>query len=96
MLIDLKAGELTHQDIGQMDMYVRIFEDKMKQKNDNPTIGLILCTEKSKTIVKYSLLQESKQIFASQYKLYMPSVKELEKEISREREVIETEKRLKT
>ncbi|HEV7231835.1 MAG TPA: PDDEXK nuclease domain-containing protein [Bacteroidia bacterium] len=96
LLIDLKAGELTHQDIGQMDMYVRIFEDKMKQKNDNPTIGLILCTEKSKTIVKYSLLQESKQIFASQYKLYMPSVKELEKEISREREVIETEKRLKT
>lgn len=95
LLIDLKAGKLTHQDVGQMDMYVRFFEDQVRQKNDNPTIGLILCAEKSKTIVKYSLLNDSKQIFASQYKLYLPSEKELEKELKRERAMIEMEKRLK-
>jgi predicted nuclease of restriction endonuclease-like (RecB) superfamily len=95
LLIDLKTGELTHQDIGQMDFYVRYFEDQVRQESDNPTIGLILCTKKSKTIVKYSLLSENKQIFASKYKLYMPSVKELQQEITRERQVIEQEKGLK-
>jgi predicted nuclease of restriction endonuclease-like (RecB) superfamily len=94
LLIDLKTGKLTHQDVGQMDMYVRMFEDKVKQKNDNPTIGLILCTEKDKTIVKYSLLNDSKQIFASKYKTYLPSEKELKQEIAREREIVEMEKRL--
>jgi predicted nuclease of restriction endonuclease-like (RecB) superfamily len=94
LLIDLKAGELTHQDIGQMDMYVRYFEDKVKQENDNPTIGLILCTEKDKTVVKYSLLSESKQLFASRYKTYLPSEKQLKQEIEREREMVEMEKRL--
>jgi predicted nuclease of restriction endonuclease-like (RecB) superfamily len=95
LLIDLKTGELTHQDIGQMDFYVRYFEDQVRQESDNPTIGLILCTKKSKTIVKYSLLSESKQIFASKYKLYLPSEKELQQEITRERQVIEQEKGLK-
>ncbi len=95
LLIDLKAGELTHQDVGQMDMYVRYVEDKIKQKNDNPTIGLILCTEKDKTIVKYSLLNDSKQLFASKYKTYLPTEKQLKQEIEREREIIEMEKRLK-
>lgn len=95
LLIDLKAGELTHQDVGQMDMYVRYFEDKIKQKNDNPTIGLILCTEKDKTIVKYSLLNENKQLFASKYKTYLPTEKQLKQEIAREREIVEMEKRLK-
>ena len=95
LLIDLKAGELTHQDVGQMDMYVRYFEDKIKQKNDNPTIGLILCTEKDKTIVKYSLLNDSKQLFASKYKTYLPTEKQLKQEIAREREIVEMEKRLK-
>ena len=71
MLIDLKTGALTHEDIGQMDFYVRYFEDRIRQDDDNPTLGLILCTEKDKTIVKYSLLGESKQIFASKYKLYV-------------------------
>ncbi|MDX9812921.1 MAG: PDDEXK nuclease domain-containing protein, partial [Bacteroidales bacterium] len=80
---------LTHQDIGQMDFYVRYFEDQVRQTADNPTIGLILCAEKDKTIVKYSLLNENKQIFASKYKLYMPSVKELKQEITRERQMIE-------
>jgi predicted nuclease of restriction endonuclease-like (RecB) superfamily len=95
LLIDLKTGELTHQDIGQMDFYVRYFEDQVRQESDNPTIGLILCTKKSKTIVKYSLLSESKQIFASKYKLYLPTVKELQQEITRERQIIEQEKGLK-
>jgi predicted nuclease of restriction endonuclease-like (RecB) superfamily len=95
LVIDLKVGELTHQDVGQMDMYVKYFEDKVKQENDNPTIGLILCTEKDKTIVKYSLLNESKQLFASKYKTYLPTEKQLKQEIAREREIVEMEKRLK-
>lgn len=94
LLIDLKAGELTHQDVGQMDMYVKYYEDKIRQENDNPTIGLILCTEKDKTVVKYSLLNESKQLFASNYKTYLPTEKQLRQEIEREREIAEMEKRL--
>jgi len=95
LVIDLKNKPLTHQDIGQMDMYVRYFEDKIRQENDNPTIDLILCTEKNHTVVKYSLLNESKQIFASKYKLYLPTEEELRKEIEREKELVEMEKRLK-
>ena len=94
LVIDLKVEPLTHQDIGQMDMYVRYFEDKVRQENDNPTIGLILCTEKDKTIVKYSLLNESKQIFASRYMTYLPTEQELRIEIERERQQIEQEKKL--
>ena len=94
LLIDLKTGELTHQDIGQMDFYVRYFEDQIRQETDNPTIGLILCAEKDKTIAKYSLLSESKQIFASKYKLYLPTVKELQQEIDRERTLLDQENRL--
>ena len=95
LLIDLKTGKLTHQDIGQMDMYVRFFEEEVRQKNDNPTIGLILCAEKNKAIAKYSLLNDSKQIFASKYKLYLPSEEELVKELEKERELVEIEQRLK-
>jgi hypothetical protein len=73
---------------------VRFFEDKFKQPGDNPTIGLILCTEKNRTVVKYSLLNESKQIFASKYLIYLPSTKQLEQEIQREREQIEQVKEL--
>ena len=94
LLIDLKTEKLSHKDIGQMDFYVRFFEDQIKQPNDNPSIGLILCTEKNKTIVKYSLLSESKQIFASKYHLYLPSTTQLEQEINRERLQIEQEKKL--
>ena len=95
VLFDLKSGELTHQDIGQMDMYVRMFEDKIRQQSDNPTIGLILCSEKNNAVVKYSLLSESKQIFTSKYQLYLPTEKQLEQELERERALVETEKRLK-
>jgi len=94
LIIDLKTLPLTHQDIGQMDMYVRYFEDKIRQENDNPTIGLILCTEKDKTIVKYSLLNDSNHIFASKYMLYLPTEQELKKEIEQERMQIEQEKKL--
>jgi len=95
LLIDLKTGKLTHQDIGQMDMYVRYFEAEVKQENDNPTIGLILCAEKNRALAKYSLLSDSKQIFASKYKTYLPTEEELQLEIGRELEIVEMEKRLK-
>lgn len=92
VLVDLKTGKLTHQDIGQMDMYVRLYEDKIKPEGDNPTIGLILCTEKEETVVKYSVLSESQQLFASKYLLYLPSEQELIEEIEREKAVIQKEK----
>ena len=91
LLIDLKIGKLTHKDIGQIDFYVRYFEDNIKLKDDNPTIGLILCSEKNETIVKYSILNESKQIFASKYKLYLPTEDELKKELEKEIQLIRTE-----
>ena len=94
VLIDLKTGKLTHQDIGQIDTYVRYYEDKVKQEGDNPTIGLILCSEKNNAVVKYSLLNESKQIFASKYMTYLPTEEELQAEIERERIQIEQEKKL--
>jgi hypothetical protein len=81
VLIDLKIGKLTHQDIGQMDLYVRYFEEEVKQSTDNPTIGIILCSEKNETIVKYSILKENKRLFASKYKLYLPTEAELKREL---------------
>ncbi len=94
VLIDLKVGKLTHQDIGQMDFYVRYFEKEEKQREDNSTIGLILCADKNETMVKYTLLEDKKQVFASKYKLYLPTEEELKKELTREKELIEMERRL--
>ena len=94
VLIDLKLGKLTHQDIGQMNFYVRYYEKEIKGEDDNPTIGIILCSEKNETIVKYSILEESKQIFASKYMLYMPTEEELKREIKRDREILEVEERM--
>lgn len=94
VLIDLKLGKLTHQDIGQMDFYVRYYEKEVKGEDDNPTIGIILCSEKNETIVKYSILEESKQIFASKYMLYMPTEEELKREINKDREILEIEERM--
>jgi len=96
VLIDLKVGELDHADIGQMDMYVRMYEDKIRGADDNPTIGLILCTERDATVVRYSVLEDNKQLFASKYKLYLPSEEELAAELMRELEQINIEKGLKT
>lgn len=89
LLIDLKIGELTHQDVGQMDSYVRMFDDKYLTQGDNPTIGLILCAKKNETIARYSVLSESRQIFASKYMLYLPTEEELRQEIEKERRLIE-------
>lgn len=89
LLIDLKIGGLTHQDIGQMDSYVRMFDDKYLTEGDNPTIGLILCAKKNETIARYSVLNDSKQLFASKYMLYLPTEEELERELERERRLIE-------
>lgn len=79
VLIDFKTGKLAHQDIGQMDMYVRLFDDKCTTEGDNPTIGIILCSSKNEAIVKYSVLDESKQLFASKYQLVLPTEEELKK-----------------
>lgn len=95
VLIDLKIKELSHQDIGQMDMYVRLFEDRMKTEGDNPTIGIILCTEKDQTIVKYSVLEENKQLFASKYRLVLPTEDELRLELEREKQFIREQIRSK-
>ena len=83
VLIDLKTHKLTHQDIGQMDMYIRMFDDLKKQEDDNPTIGIIFCTDKDETMVKYSVLNESEQIFASKYMTVLPTVEELKNELER-------------
>jgi len=85
VIIDLKTSKLTHSDIGQMDMYVRMFDALKRIEDDNPTIGIILCAEKDETIVKYSVLKESKQLFASKYKTVLPTEDELAEMISREK-----------
>jgi predicted nuclease of restriction endonuclease-like (RecB) superfamily len=87
VIIDLKVGKLTHQDVGQMDMYVRMFDDLKRQKDDNPTIGLILCTQKDETVVKYSVLKESEQLFATKYRLILPTEEELKDELDREKKL---------
>ncbi len=88
VLIDLKTGELTHQDIGQMDMYVRIYDDLKRNEGDNPTVGILLCAARDQSVVRYSVLHESEQMFASRYKLVLPSEEELRAELARDAEVI--------
>jgi len=84
VIIDLKRGKLTHQDVGQMDMYVRMFDDLEKSKDDNPTIGIILCTSKDNTVVKYSVLNDNANLFVSKYQLYLPTEAELKAEIEKD------------
>ncbi len=85
VLIDLKTERITHQDVGQMDMYVRMYNENIKAENDNPTIGIVLCSETDSDIAKYSILKGNEQIFASKYKLYLPTEEELRAEIEREK-----------
>ena len=85
VLLDLKVEKLTHQDIGQMDMYVRLYDELKHIEGDNPTIGIILCTNKDETIARYSVLKDSEQIFASKYRLVLPSEEELQVELEREK-----------
>lgn len=89
VLIDLKVGKLTYQDIGQMDFYTRYFEENIRTETDNPTIGIVLCTERDNTIVKYSVMNDSNQLFASKYKLYLPTEEELINELETSRRQIE-------
>ena len=95
VLIDLKIGKLTHGDVGQMDSYIRMFDDLYKNDDDNPTIGLLLCSEKNEAIAKYSVLHDEKQMFASKYLLTLPTAEELEKQIENERHRIEEEAKTK-
>lgn len=92
VLVDLKVGKLSHKDIGQMDFYVRYFDKEEKERN--PTIGLILCSDRNETMVKYTMLEKSKTIFASRYKLYLPTEEELKKELIKERQIAEQEANL--
>jgi len=89
LLIDLKMGKLAHQDVGQMDSYVRLFDDRYTTEGDNPTIGLILCAEKNQAVARYSVIHDKEQIFAARYVTYLPTVEELERELLRERQAIE-------
>jgi len=94
VLFDLKTDELTHQDIGQMDMYVRMVDDLKRTPDDNPTVGIILCTRKDASVVRYSVLQGNEQLFASKYKLVLPSEEELRAELERERHYLDENRRL--
>jgi predicted nuclease of restriction endonuclease-like (RecB) superfamily len=89
VLIDLKIGRLEHQNVGQMDMYLRMFDELKRGDGDNPSVGLILCAEKDEIVARYSILHESQQMFASKYMLYLPTEEELQKELTRERDIIE-------
>lgn len=86
VLIDLKTSPITHQDVGQMDMYVRIYDERMRGADDNPTIGIVLCSETDEDIARYSVLHDSNRLFASKYMLYMPTEEELRAEINRQKD----------
>jgi predicted nuclease of restriction endonuclease-like (RecB) superfamily len=88
VVFDLKTTKLTHQDVGQLDMYVRMFDDLKKQIDDNPTIGILLCADKDETIVKYSVLSDNKHLFATKYLPYLPTEQELIDEIEREKTML--------
>lgn len=92
VLIDLKIGDLTHQDLGQMQMYVHYYERELMNEGDNPPIGIVLCADKSESVVKYTLPENETQIFASKYKLYLPSEEELSQELQREYRALEYDK----
>jgi predicted nuclease of restriction endonuclease-like (RecB) superfamily len=94
VIIELKNHAITHQDIGQLDMYVRLYDDLKKGEHDNPTIGILLCTETDKTIARYSVLNDNKQLFASQYMNYLPSEEELTQVIEQQREIFLLQKKL--
>ena len=97
MLIDLKTNKITHQDVGQMDMYVRMYDELKKGDDDNPTIGLVLCEETDEDIARYSILHGNEQLFASKskYKLYLPNEEELRREISRQKAIFQLQQQEK-
>ena len=87
VLVDLKVGKITHQDVGQMDMYVRMYDELRRTEGDNPTIGLVLCSETDRDIARYSILKGNEQIFATKYKLYLPTEEQLKQEIEKQKEL---------
>jgi len=91
VLIDLKTERITHQDVGQMDMYVRMFDETICSEGDNPTLGIVLCSETDQDIARYSILKGNEQIFAAKYKLYLPSEEELAREIERQKSLLKTQ-----
>jgi predicted nuclease of restriction endonuclease-like (RecB) superfamily len=94
VLIDLKSGHLAHQDVGQMDMYVRMYDELRRGEGDNPTVGILLCGSKDNSVARYSVLNGSEQLFASKYRLILPSEEELRLELQRDREAIEAQHEL--
>lgn len=91
VLVDLKVGRITHQDVGQMDMYVRMFDELRRGEGDNPTIGIVLCSETSSSLARYSILKGNEQIFASKYQLVLPTAEELQEEIEKQAAVIKAQ-----
>ncbi len=92
LIIDLKTTQITHQDVGQMDMYIRMYDELKKEEGNNPTIGLLLCADTSKDLARYSILKENKQLFAAKYLTYLPSEEELSREIREQKEFFELQK----
>lgn len=88
VLIDLKTSKITHQDVGQMDMYIRMYDELKRSEGDNPTLGIILCTDTDEDIARYSVMKGSEQLFASKYKLYLPTEEELRAEIDIQKEML--------
>lgn len=94
-MIDLKTTQVTHQDIGQMDMYVRMYDELKKAKNDNPTIGILLCTDTDADVARYSILNGNEQLFATKYKTYLPTEEELKAEIESQKAIFEIQQQEK-
>ena len=94
VLVDLKTSQITHQDVGQMDMYVRMYDEMKRLPGDNPTIGILLCSETSKDIARYSILHDSKQLFATKYMTYLPTQEQLRREIESQKELFRQQQSL--
>ena len=87
ILIDLKTSKITHQDVGQMDMYIRMYDELKRSEGDNPTLGIVLCSDTDEDIARYSLMHGNEQLFASKYKLYLPTEEELRAEIETQKQM---------
>lgn len=94
-MIDLKTTQVTHQDIGQMDMYVRMYDEIKKAKDDNPTIGILLCSDTDADVARYSVLHGNEQLFATKYKTYLPTDEELKAEIESQKAIFEIQQQEK-
>lgn len=95
-MIDLKTNQVTHQDIGQMDMYVRMYDELKKSKDDNPTIGILLCTDTDADVARYSILNGNEQLFATTYKTYLPTEEQLKAEIESQKAIFELQQQEKS